>query len=309
MRRKNEIPSYKFVDKLLYKCLRYLPPTELAEQIALWWGYKFRPAPSIVRLRSGASMQITHTDYLQLLIYYLGTFEPYCLPYLRKSTPKGGTILDVGANIGFYTMESAIVVGPSGQVIAIEAANSHAKAIRRNIEINEFRNIRVFETAVGAARGKATLQRASSDNLGMYSLGATKGVDQQVVSVRTIDDLLDECCLSSLDLIKMDIEGSEYGALVGASATLNRFRPTLLIEINDLALRSCGSSGSELMKLLREWSYSGWQIGRTSTRFIRERDTMNSCVECIFVHDQNESMRRRLGLVAPRLTEFRLRGN
>lgn len=56
------------------------------------------------------------------MIYYFGTFEPHCLSYLQRCVDKGGTIVDVGANIGVYTLESSLIVGQTGRVIAIEAA-------------------------------------------------------------------------------------------------------------------------------------------------------------------------------------------
>ncbi|MGY3346691.1 MULTISPECIES: FkbM family methyltransferase [unclassified Bradyrhizobium] len=295
MAEKNQRAAYKLTDSLLRGVMRRLPPTELLEKIALWWGYRFQPGPRVSRLRSGALFQTTHTDYLQLLIYYLGTFEPHCLPYVRAIASEGDTVLDVGANIGFYTVESAAVVGQGGRVISIEAAPSHAQSLRRNIEINRLQNVSVFEAAVGSSSGMATLKRSNAANLGMFSLGAIDGVEAHIVKIRTIDDILAEAHVTSLKLIKMDIEGSEYRALLGAKNAIEEYRPSILIEINDAALHSCGSSSSQLLALLQDWGYRGWTIGRNSTRPINEVEALD-CAECIFVHSKSEWLAQKLDL-------------
>lgn len=296
MKEKGAAPIYQLMDAILRWGLRQVPPSRSAERLALWWGYRYRPGPRKSRLRSGNFIWTTQVDHLQLLIYYLGTFEPYCLPYVQKVVARGGTVLDVGANIGLYSIESAAAVGASGRVVAVEAASSHVDALRQNIELNSFRNVSVYETAVGAAAGRATLKRMSGDNLGMFTLGQLDGIDEQLVSVRTIDDVMREEQVSSLDLIKMDIEGSEYGALLGAEKTVRSYRPAILIELNDIALRSCGSSSNELVKLLHSWEYLGWEIGRGFVRPIRSSALQENCVECIFVHRDNNPLLKRLNL-------------
>src|SRR5438128_6792492 len=110
-RAKNQYLIYRVIDWLLRHVLRVLPVSLWTEKCALWWGYMFQPAPGVATLRSGAKIRIDHADHLQLLIYYLGTFEPHCLPFLRECAGRSGTVVDVGANIGFYTLESAVAVG------------------------------------------------------------------------------------------------------------------------------------------------------------------------------------------------------
>lgn len=293
---KNASPIYQMIDTLLRHVLRTLPPTESMERVALWWGYRFKPAPRLSKLRSGALIRTTHTDHLQLVIYYLGTFEPYCLPYLRGCVTEGGTVVDVGANIGFYTLESAISVGRAGRVIAIEAAPSHAKSLKENIELNALQNVSVIETAVGSSKGTATLTRAGDDNLGMFSLGAIDGAETHVVSLTTIDDLLDESNISSLDLIKMDIEGSEHNALRGAERAIKKYRPAILIELNDAALKTCGSSTQEVIKFLHDLNYRGWEIRRGSAEVVFENDLADACSECVFISRDNRSLIEKLGL-------------
>lgn len=296
MRQKNEYPIYQVVDAALRHGLRVLPMWAWTERAALWWGYRFRPAPCVAKLRSGASIHVSPTDYLQLLIYYLGTFEPHCLPYLRGCANKGGTIVDVGANIGFYTLESSLAVGPTGRVISIEAAPPHVEALRKNIQLNGMRNVSLVEVAVGDSVGEATLALPRGGNLGMFTLGPVNSDEPYSVALRPMDDLLAEQGIHSIDLIKMDIEGSEYRALRGAAKTLARYKPALLIELNEVALHRRGSSAREIKDLLSEAGYRGWVIGRREIRPIPDGQATHGCDECLFIHRENESLMRRLRL-------------
>ena len=276
--------------------LRALPPSAWSERLALWWGFKFRPAPRVVKLRSDALVYVDPTDYLQLLIYYIGTFEPYCLQYLRSCAGNGATIVDVGANIGFYTLESAVAVGSTGRVISIEPAPSNAGALRRNVELNHLTNVDLIEVAAGDCNGSATLTLASGDNLGMFTLAPSDSGKSYSVEVRRIDDLLEDRGITSIDLIKMDVEGSEYQALRGAVNTLRTCRPAVLIELNDEALRNLQSSANEVLELLASLGYRGWIVGRSDLRPIKPLQSVREECECLFVHRDNISLIQGLRL-------------
>jgi FkbM family methyltransferase len=293
---KNEYFVYQVLDYLLRRILHMIPPSSWSEQCALRWGFRFQPVPSVSRLRSGALMQTTSADYLQLLLYYLGTFEPYCLPYLKGCVPEGGVVLDVGANIGFYTVESALAVGTRGRVISIEAAADHLIALRKNIELNGMRNISVINSAVGDSVGHATLTLPNGDNLGMFTLAKVDGEQKYSVSVDTIDNLLAKEQIRSLDLVKMDIEGSEHKALLGATETFSRFRPALIVELNESALIRCGSSAAQVTRLLSSMNYHGWRIGRGRPERITDLRANYGCDECLFIHESNPSLIQKLRL-------------
>lgn len=296
MRPKNENPVYRLVDIALRHGLRMLPTWLWTERVALWWGYRFRPAPCVARLRSGASIHVSPTDYLQLLIYYLGTFEPHCLPYLRGCAGKGETVVDVGANIGFYTLESSLAVGPTGRVISIEAAPPHLETLRKNVQLNGMNNVSLIEMAVGDSVGQATLTLPKGGNPGMFTLGQVDGDEAYGVALRPLDDLLAEQRIHSVALIKMDIEGSEYRALRGAAKTLATYKPALLVELNEVALHRCGSSAREVKDLLREAGYRGWVIGHSGIRPVPEDQTPHDCDECLFIHRDSEPLMRKLRL-------------
>jgi FkbM family methyltransferase len=273
---KHRNPVYRLVDTALKTILRLLPVAPLTEKVALWWGYRFRPPPSIVRLRSGALMQTTHVDHLQLLLYYLGSFEPHCIEAMREHVKPGDTILDVGANIGLFTIEGAKAIGPSGSLIAIEAAPSHANSVRESARLNRMANVEVVSVAVGDSNGEATLTLPRDTNFGMFTLGKVDGDESFRVPVRCIDEIV---AGRKIDFIKMDIEGSEYRALVGAEKTLKSL-PPILIELNETALNACGSSARHVKEFLFARGYRGQIVGQSAAITL---DQMHVCDECLFV--------------------------
>lgn len=267
--------AYRAVDTILRTALRRVPHSPLAESIALNWGYRYQPQPQAIKLRSGALLHTTHIDHLQLLLHYLGTFEPKALDAMRHRLKPGGCLLDVGANIGLFAIEGAKVVGPTGSVIAIEAAPHHARSVEQSAALNGMSNIEVFDVAVGDQNGEALLTLPGGANFGMFTLGNVDGSETYKVSVRRIDDIVGE---RRIDFIKMDIEGSEYKALLGASQTLERDKPPVLIELNEAALRSCGSSAREVKDLLAQHGYSGSMLDGQPIAM----DQQHVCDECIF---------------------------
>jgi FkbM family methyltransferase len=268
---------YRTIDAALRRVLRRVPVSPRSEQVALWWGYRFNPDPGIVTLRSGAKIRTTHVDHLQLLLSYLGTFEPLALDAMRRHLEVGGTMLDVGANIGLFTIEAAQAVGPSGRVVSIEAAPHHALSVRNSVALNNMTNVEVVSVAVGDVDGEATLILPHGANYGMFTLGKVDGNESFSVAVRKIDDIIGE---RKIHFVKMDIEGSEYRALLGARKTLERDRPSILIELNEAALQACGSSSRQVKEFLSGLGYKGKLLAGTPITL----DQAHICDECLFTH-------------------------
>jgi FkbM family methyltransferase len=280
---KHSNPFYRAADRALRVGFRLAPPSTVFENAALWWGYRFQPPAEVIRLRSGALIRVTDTEHSQLLLRYIGTFEPHCLALLRKYVVRGSIVLDVGANIGLYTVEASRAVGPTGRVISIEAAPHHASAVEDSVQLNGMQNVTVVTTAVGSEKGEATLTLPSGGNMGMFTLGSVVGNQSYAVSVRTIDDILSEQDVRSIDFIKMDIEGSEFCALTGAEKTIKKYRPPILIELNEVALQSCGSSADQVKSLLVSFGYRGFLIAKNSLSPI-DPSQRHVVDECLFLH-------------------------
>ena len=144
-------------------------------------------------------------------------------------------VLDGGANQGLYTLLAASVVGPAGRVLAVEPSSRELGRLATAIRINKLANVTVVPVALSDAAGEGDLLVAESEHGGHNAFGKLRYAEVRVVDtvrvrMRTIDEISDECKLERLDFVKLDLEGYEAKALRGAGQTLERFRPTLLIE-------------------------------------------------------------------------------
>ena len=163
--------------------------------------------------------------------------HPAALAFLKP----GAVAIDIGANLGEWTIPLARAVGAGGQVLACEPAPLAAKSLEATLRANALRQAEVIRYALGDHDGRAeftvpVVTSARTDS-GTARLGAA-GPGEEALSVRLsrLDSLLAEREVGWVELIKIDVEGHEKQVLDGAEATLGRFRPTLVIETGHEAL-------------------------------------------------------------------------
>ena len=192
-------------------------------------------------------------------------YEPYMARAIRAYLPRGGTFWDVGANIGLLSLFAAKVAGPTGQVLAFEPAPQVLAALRANTEGD---NVRILPYGIGNSNGVQSFAAQGPSSAGSFVEAVTalnqrfhpeQPIEAVNVTMRTLDSVLGERISSDPTLVKIDVEGFEYEALLGARSLLTSSRPTLLIEIHPFQLALSGGSEDQLFALLRELRYS-WSI-------------------------------------------------
>ena len=126
----------------------------------------------------------------------------------------GQTVIDIGANIGCFTVAAARLVGPTGRVLAIEPEETTFRQLQRNVELNRLGNVTVLRQAVAGSAGEIVLH-ADSNRLfsSIYAevngRATTQGGDQ-IVPVTTLAQLMDACGIARCDYLKLDCEGAEH---------------------------------------------------------------------------------------------------
>jgi FkbM family methyltransferase len=162
-------------------------------------------------------------------LLYSGNYQPALTAILKQHTPPGGCCLDVGANLGFYTIQFGDWVGSAGRVVAFEANPALVDRVEHNVRLNGFAHVSVVSAAVYDQPGEMAFFISSSPGKSSTHL-IDHAVKQLTVPAITLDGYLSEHPLPRLDVIKMDIEGSDCHALLGAVDTLTRFRPLVVFE-------------------------------------------------------------------------------
>ncbi len=222
--------------------------------------------PVIFRWYERLRVRIYLGSDLSLCLFVLGAFEPNEFVFLRTALQPGMVVLDGGANEGLFSLYAARRVGPRGAVLAVEPSTREFARLRANIALNRLDNVKTFDVALGSQVGEALLAVARSRHAGMNAIEAADANESpaawtsstEPVPLETIDELVARAGLDRLDLVKLDVEGSEVDALDGARATISRFRPTILLEAEEQRLASQGRTKEELVRALNELGYELW---------------------------------------------------
>jgi FkbM family methyltransferase len=163
-----------------------------------------------------------------------GDYETPVQETLKEHLRSGAVVADVGANVGFFTLIAARLVGPEGHVYAIEPVPTNARALRRNIERNGLPNCTVIEAGAGRETGRAKLLLARHPGGATLSERDTPpdlSGELEIEMIR-LDDLLQSTHGQRLAFVKIDVEGFEVEVLEGMSQILACDAPDLLIEID-----------------------------------------------------------------------------
>lgn len=168
---------------------------------------------------------------------------------------RGGTVVDVGANRGQFTLAAACIVGPSGRIISFEPNPAQAEVLRRDLERNGIDNVALHE--IGLGDEDATLSLCVPHvNSGNASFGgfASEGETIENRRVRVGDEVLEG---AKPDLIKIDVEGFELRVLRGLRTLITSVRPIILTEVVPEHLARCGTSAEELFEFMELLGYRG----------------------------------------------------
>ncbi len=146
------------------------------------------------------------------------------------TVPDNGVFLDIGANIGRYTVIMGKRVGHDGRVLSFEPCSETYSTLVKNIHLNGLENVESYPIALWNRDGVHTFY--TKIHAGGNSLIEDKdAIDKNIVTTRTLDGLLCNLKVNKIDLIKIDVEGSEKEVLEGMRKTLQLFTPRLIIEI------------------------------------------------------------------------------
>lgn len=226
-----------------------------------WWQYLFLKEPTKMAWINGLKIWIYPKNEICRSMYVRGMYDPNMAVFVQSFLPKGGVFLDVGANMGYFSLIAA-KFDDTCRVIAIEPSSRDYKRLVQNVELNVLGNVvKPVMIAVGDRLGKKTIQIAPEEKSGLNTLGvgfAYKGITKESVeevNVTTIDSIVNGEALERVDVIKLDIEGSEVRALEGAKETINSYRPVVIVGVNSDALVESKRSIRDLENILAELNY------------------------------------------------------
>lgn len=214
---------------------------------------------------AGHDLQVDPRDSLALAS---GSYEPEEKAWYEQVLRRGDVVVEVGANIGYFSTILARAVGAEGRVICYEPDPDLNRILRRNVVENGYDNVDVREAAAAAEPGTMTFFRsaASQGDNRLFSHRDDDGQDGAtfpVTVVRLDDDLADDLeRLGRVDLLKMDIQGAEPLAFRGLAKTLATTPPRrMLVEFWPHGIVGMGEDPASLVQQIRAAGYDVRELG------------------------------------------------
>jgi FkbM family methyltransferase len=198
------------------------------------------------------------------------SYEPEIVKLCMKYIDKNKDMIDVGANIGFFTVLFAKHIEDGNKVLSIEPTKNGITYLRCNIALNEIeKKVDIFEGAASNINGTAMIETiegkeeySSLGNIKYPGFEKERFSKEKVVCV-TLDTLVKEK-KSNPGFIKIDVEGSEHLVIQGARHILLKNRPIILSEICESFLSKSGSSARELVELISSYNYRVYDVDNPS---------------------------------------------
>jgi FkbM family methyltransferase len=180
-----------------------------------------------------------------------GIWEAEETRLLMALLQPGHRFADVGANIGYFTLLGATLVGSAGKVYAFEPDPANCRLLRDNCALNQLENVQVEELALSDQSGDGQLY-LSEDNLGDHTIYNVRGARREQRIQLVEGSRYFESAGETLDVIKIDVQGAEFQVLKGLESTLENSLPALrlVLEFSPNSLVAAGSDGEALLDLL-----------------------------------------------------------
>lgn len=209
-------------------------------------------------------IKVNLSDWIQQQIFFIDYSDLNGISFLKKTLSKDNVFIDIGANIGAYSLIASKLVGKTGKVIAFEPVNSIYSQLNENITMNSITNIFVEKKAVYDQNTNLDLFISNEQNMGMSSIlhHSHESGEKQNIEAITLDSYAELNKLAKIDLVKIDIEGAEINALKGMKQSLIKFKPTLIIEISDGILENSSVNSKAIYDFLFDLNYEPYNIDK-----------------------------------------------
>lgn len=199
--------------------------------------------------RNGISYILDISNVVDHNVYFY--LESKGFENFKSLVKEGYNIIDIGANIGSTSIELA-KQSKGCKVFAYEPVEETHLKLCHNVELNPY-NVTPIRKGIGNEKCEVSISKPVTSNPGMNRILSSfeKSYASEKIIVSTLDSEVEELNLKHVDLIKIDVEGYEMYALLGAKKTLERYKPTILLELVDKNLKEHKFSAMELVNMLR----------------------------------------------------------
>ncbi|MCB1485628.1 MAG: FkbM family methyltransferase [Hyphomicrobiaceae bacterium] len=205
-------------------------------------------------------MTLSPTDFMHAMIAFTGAYERDLSARMVGIAKKGGVLVDVGANWGYFTLLWGSA-NPANRVIAVEASPRNFQPLKHNIDLNKLsQQVTTYNVAAGKDRGAMPFDLGPEGIYGWGGLAVETSASKIDVPVQRLDDLCS--AVPSIDVLKIDVEGAEAIVLAGATNLLRQKRiKRIFLELNEIRMKALGISPDEPRDILERNGYKCWSRG------------------------------------------------
>ena len=219
------------------------------------------------RTINGSIISANTRDTVGQYIFYFGVWEPNLTHWLRRRLLPGDVFVDVGANVGYFTLLASQLVGDSGKVIAVEAHPAIFASLQLNLRKNRTPNVRAVNCAVWDTEQMITVYTNPEDLPGQTTVSAAWAdkyhlQPQSQVSASPLSAILQPEEIKAARVIKIDVEGAEWQVVSGMKSIMTSCRDDveIALEVNRKALEAEGKTPQNMLDLFREWGFHPYRI-------------------------------------------------
>jgi FkbM family methyltransferase len=259
--------------------------------------FNFLKKKSSYKVVDGITYYVDHRSALDKHIIDYGILQDWSVKQIHNLVDDNSVIFDVGANVGFTTLPFAKQV-PKGTVYAFEPDSENFEQLSKNIEINSFKNIFLHRIALQENEKQTSsvffIRRAVDGdkliNRGLSTLEkfGIHNKNTEIVNTTTIDRFVKENSIVKLDLIKIDVEGSESRVIEGGKNTIEKFHPIIIYEYSTIIDTLINSPNSyKTFNMLDSLGYKQYLLKNELELFLLKKyDSKVKAANILAIHDQ-----------------------
>lgn len=217
------------------------------------------------RTKFGSIMVGNTQDIIQKYIYYFGTWEPHISIFISSRLKPGDIFIDIGSNVGYYSLLASNLVGTNGKVVAIEASPKVFDTLQKHIALNDADNIRAICYAVSNERTRLVIHHGESSNIGSTSI--VRNFKESFhpdleIEAAPLGDLLSHEEITKARMIKIDVEGAEWLVIEGMAQIFPLLNDDveILLEVSPEMLVQFDKTINDLLDILGKYGFYAYIV-------------------------------------------------
>ena len=259
-----------------------------------------------IKMRDGSIMQIDLRNF-ENKVFFTGLYEPGVMDVLFSIIKPNSTVFDVGANIGFYSINlgrKLKEMSEGSKLYAFEPVKNNFQRLEYLIELNKLTDVIIpFNIALGNTQGEISLHLQGKGSTGnafwIKEDHERSDLPNCSSNITKLDTFVEENNIEECDLIKVDIEGAELDFLKGGANFINKYRPIILSEFNPYHVQVFGYTFKEISDITSSWGYKLYEKKRLKKYLIPiEKETLYTSPEILNIfmipHEKADSISKLL---------------